>query len=162
MTVRKTALFALFALLLLAGCDGRTSGLDTVTGLENHTGSVQAIIDLVHAGKPNEALALLDSLHAAVVSLRADLRGLRFTGTANTLLDPFILPAGTYRVHLTTAGHAFVDVYDMQGKDLKSLFIVGTGEASAGQSTFFVSTGQQILVEISYVSAPFTLEFEKL
>jgi hypothetical protein len=162
MTGRRAIAAAICAVCLLPGCALWSGGSDSLTGLEDHTGSVQEIIDLMHAGKSDEALALLDSLHGAIVTLRSELRGLRLVGEHNMLSDPLTLPAGTYRVHFATEGHAFVDVYDMQGNDLKTLFTVGTGDASGGASTLFTSTGQQVLVEISWTSAPYTLVFERL
>jgi hypothetical protein len=130
--------------------------------LEEHTGSVQQIIDLVHAGKPDEALRLLDSLHSAVVALRSDLRGLRLTGEREALSDPVTLPSGTYRVHFTTEGFGIVELFDMQGTKLETLFIMAAGEASGGASTLYRSTGQQVLVQFSNISAPYTLLFESL
>lgn len=164
MTRRGAMAFAICALCLFAGCTFWTSGSDTLTGLEGHTGSVQQIIDLVHAGKPDEALRLLDSLHSAVVALRSDLRGLRLTGEREALSDPVTLPSGTYRVHFTTEGSGIVELFDMQGARLwlGALFAVTPGDASGGASTLYRSTGQQVLVQFSIISAPYTLVFESL
>jgi len=162
MTGRRALVVAICALSLLPGCALWTGGSGTPTGLEDHEGSVQRIIDLVHAGKPDEALVLLDSLHAAVVTLRADLRGLRLNGEHDTLFDPLALSAGTYRVHFTTEGYGIVRLFDMQGGKLETLFSMSAGDASGGASTIYRADGQQVLVETSLITAPYTLVFEGL
>jgi hypothetical protein len=158
MPCRKTLIVGLSTLALFSSWAFWIGGEDAPTGLEPYTTSVQQVIDLVHAGKTEEAFTTLDSLYSAVVTLRADLRGLRFAGTAQTLFDPSLLPAGTYRVHLITGGVATVEIVDMDGQPLEFLFLLSSGYAS----TLYTSTGQRILVHVSLCTEPYTILFEKL
>jgi len=124
--------------------------------------SVSSIIDLLEQGRTEAALWLLDSLHESTIALRANLQGLSFEGASDTLSDPFELPEGTYRVHLTTTMFAIVKLFDMQGDQVKTLFNVAMDTATRGVSTLFRSTGGRFMLEVSNTSAPYVVLFERL
>lgn len=132
-----------------------------VDALRVHENSVQKIIALADKGDEHGALALLDSLHAAVIEARAKITGLFFSGQADMLTDPFSLPAGVYRVHFTTEGFGAVKVIALDGSDSdKLLFNLAPRDASEGASTIYRAQESRIMVQFSNISAPYKLVFE--
>lgn len=139
-----------------------TAQPDSLAEFAGHEGSIASVVNLVEAGRHDEAIQLLDLLHRSIVELRASLRGWRLEGEANMLSDPLDLPAGTYRVHFTTEGFGTVTLYDMQGERISGLFNLFAGEASGGASTLFRSSGERMMVEFSNISESYVLVFESL
>ena len=147
-------------MILVAGALGASNLVDALRGYEN---SVQKIIALADKGDKQGALVLLDSLHAAVIEARAQLTGSFFPGHADTLTDPFSLPAGVYRVHFTTEGFGAAKVIVLAGSDSdKLLFNLAPGDASEGASTFYRSQGSRIMIQFSNITAPYKLVFEQI
>lgn len=131
--------------------------------LDPHKGTVAEIVGLLEQGRGSEAKELLDSLHGAVTEARAMLVGAHFTGSADVLTDPFTLPAGTYRVHLRTDGAPFVSAIPVAAPDDDvSIFMLITNDAVNGISKLYVSGGERIMLEFSYVDAPYELWFEEV
>ena len=147
-------------MILVTGVLGASNLVDALRGHEN---SVQKIIALADKGDEQGALVLLDSLHAAVIEARAQLTGSFFSGQADMLTDPFVLPAGVYRVHFTTEGFGAVEtiVLDRSDRD-KLLFNLAPGDATEGASTIYRSRGSRIMVQFSNISAPYKLVFERI
>ena len=147
-------------MILVTGALGASNLVDALRGHEN---SVQKIITLADKGDEQGALALLNSLHAAVIEARAKITGLFFSGQADTLTDPFSLPAGIYRVHLTTDGFGAVEIIVMDKPNSDDiLFNVFQGGASEGASTVYRSRGSRIMIQFSNISAPYKLVFERI
>jgi len=139
---------------------GAPSSVDSLRGHEN---SVKEIISLMDTGDKEGALALLNSLHTAVIEARAKISGSFFSGQADMLTDPFVLPAGVCRVHFTTEGFGTVEVIVLDGSDSdKLLFNVWQGAASEGASTVYRSLGSRIMIKFSNISAPYKLVFEQI
>lgn len=114
-------------------------------------------------GDDEGALALLDSLHAAVIEARARITGSFFSGQADMLTDPFVLPEGVYRVHFTTEGFGTVETIVLDEPDSdRLLFNLFAGAASEGASTIYRSRGNRIMIQFSNISAPYKLVFEQI
>jgi len=131
--------------------------------LDPYKGTVTQVVALLEQQKGDDAKALLDELQSAVTEANAVLTGTHFTGSADALSDPFTLPAGAYRVHLLTPGFfaaKAIPVSDPTTYD--RLFNLGSGEATNGASVLYVSDGSRIMVEISNVSEPYEMWFEKV
>ena len=149
---------------------------ESVEALKKHDGDISKVIDLLDKGNKEPALKILDSLHSTVTAIRTSLRGFSFCGEEAALSDPFTLPVGTYRVHLTMKGFGVVKVLDMKGEMLGYLFRVHEGWMNEEiqdhkRSTVYKSEGGKIMVEvgrIETVSPPqpppesFKIRFEKL
>ena len=147
-------------LIVIAGALGASNFVDALRGYEN---SVQKIIALADKGDEQGALALLDSLHAAVIEARANMTGSFFSGHADALTDPFSLSAGIYRVHFTTDGFGAVKIIVMDKPNSDDiLFNAFQGDASGGASTVYRSRGSQIMIQFSNMSAPYKLVFERI
>jgi len=132
--------------------------------LENHVHTVEEIINELRSDNMEEARNLLDSLHSAIVSVRSKLVGLEFRGQSDALTDPFVLPSGIYRVHFKTEGFGAVDLIPLLNPDERTLlFNVFQGQAAGGISVLYVSSEtQEVLIQFSNISSPYTLIFEKL
>jgi hypothetical protein len=160
MKKRTVVVVILTLLIAIVGALGASNVVDAVRGHEN---SVKQIITLIDKGDNDGALALLDSLHASVIEARARITGSFFPGQANMLTDPFVLPAGVYRVHFTTEGFGAVEVIVLDGSDSdKLLFNLAPGDASEGASTVYRSHGSRIMIQFSNISAPYKLVFERI
>lgn len=160
--MHKRILLTVMVVLLIT-IVGALSAPSFVDALRGHENSVQKIIALADKGDNEGALMLLNSLHAAVIEARAKITGLFFSGQANTLTDPFVLPAGVYRVHFTTEGFGAVKVIVLAGSDSeKLLFNLAPGNASEGASTVYRSHGSRIMIQFSNISAPYKLVFERI
>jgi|GEM_PF-1635469 len=131
--------------------------------LDPHRGTVAEIVGLLEQGKGGEAKELLDDLHGAATEARAMLTGTRFTGGSDVLTDPFTLPAGAYRVHLRADGAPFVSAIPVAAPDddvqILALF---ANDAVDGISKLYVSGGERIMLEFTYVDAPYELWFEEI
>jgi len=158
---KRTIVVAIVVLLItIVGALGAPSLVDSLRGHEN---SVKEIIALADKGDDEGALALLNSLHTAVIEARGKITGLFFSGQANMLTDPFVLPAGVYRVHFTTEGSGIVETVVLDGSDSeKLLFCLASGDASEGASTAYRSRGSRIMTQFSLISAPYKLVFEQI
>jgi hypothetical protein len=158
---KRTVVVVIVTLLIaIVGALGAPSPVDL---LREHENSVQEIITLIDKGDDEGALALLDSLHTAVIEARAKITGLFFSGQADTLTDPFSLSAGVYRVHFTTEGFGAVKVIILAGTDGdKLLFNLAPGDASEGASTFYRAQGSRIMIQFSNITAPYKLVFERI
>ncbi len=158
---KRVAVAIVVALMIVvAGALGASNLVDALRGHEN---SVQRIIALADKGDEQGALVLLNSLHAAVIEARAKMTGLFFSGQANKLTDPFVLPAGVYRVHFTTNGFGAVKTVVLAESDNeKLLFNLAPGDASEGASTVYRSRGSRIMIQFSNISAPYKLVFERI
>ena len=159
----KKQVAVVIVVTLLAVAVGALGASNLVNALRGHENSVRKIIALADKGDKQGALALLDSLHAAVIEARAQLTGLVFSGHADMLTDPFPLSAGIYRVHFTTEGFGAVKVIVLSGSDTdKLLFNLAPGDATDGASTIYRSRGSRIMVQFSNISAPYKLVFERI
>ena len=158
---KRTMLVAVVALgILVVGALGASNLVGTLRGHEN---SVKEIINLADKGDNDGALALLNSLHAAVIQARARITGSSFSGQADMLTDPFVLPEGICRVHFTTEGFGAVKAIVLDGSESdRLLFNLAPGEASEGASTVYRSRGSRIMVQFSNVLAPYKLVFEQI
>ena len=160
MKKRMAVVMVVALMIVVAGALGASSLVDALRGHEN---SVQKIIALADKGDEQGALALLNSLHAAVIETRARITGLFFSGHAETLTDPFSLPAGIYRVRFTTDGFGAVKVIVLEGSGGdKLLFNLAPGDASDGASTFYRAQGSRIIIQFSNITAPYKLVFERI
>lgn len=160
--MNKRTVVVVIATLLIAivGALGAPSRVDL---LREHENSVQEIITLIDKGDDEGALALLNSLHTAIIEARAKITGWLFSGQANILTDPFSLPVGVYRVHFTTEGFGAVKVIALDGYDSdKLLFNLAPGDASEGASTIYRAQESRIMVQFSNISAPYKLVFERI
>ncbi|MBN1681266.1 MAG: hypothetical protein JW966_13345 [Anaerolineae bacterium] len=122
----------------------------------------------------DEATALLQTgEYADLVAARSVLAavdslclGLDFEGDADMVSDPVYVPEGLYRVTVTTEKYFIMHVMKLEGScghaSFGSLFNVGEGEANNGADSLLESEGCEALWDISNVSAPYTVTFEKL
>jgi len=160
MNKRTVVLVIVTLLIAIVGALGAPSLVDL---LREHENSVQEIITLIDKGDDEGALALLNSLHTAIIEARAKTTGWLFSGQANMLTDPFVLPAGVYRVHFTTEGFGAVEAIVLDGSDSdKLLFNLAPGNASEGASIIYRSHGSRIMIQFSNISAPYKLVFERI
>jgi len=160
MKKRMLAVIVVAVTIVVAGALGASNLVDALRG---HESSVQEITSLADKGDNAGALMLLDSLHAAVIETRAKITGLFFSGQADKLTDPFVLPVGVYRVHFTTQGFGAVKTVVLDSSDGdKLLFNLAPGDASEGASTVYRSRGSRIMIEFSNISAPYKLVFEQI
>jgi hypothetical protein len=159
-----TVLAVALVTLLTVGCFSLAADYSPVTALlQPQKGAVSGIIQLLNQGKDQEATQALDALHDAVTQARALLNGTHFTGSTNMLTDPFSLPAGTYRVHVVTAGYLAAKAFPVTNPDnYDRIFNFFEGQATDGMTALYVSNGQRIMVEISNTSAPYELWFKKM
>ncbi|MFP3953119.1 MAG: hypothetical protein ACLFVS_03215 [Candidatus Acetothermia bacterium] len=150
-------------LLVLSVAAGPSVLAGPADPLRGHEGEVAEIVGLIDGGEKETALEKLDSLHAAVVEARAELNGWVFEGSSGKrLTDPFVLPEGTYRVHFTTEGFGSVKVMFLEKDSWDLLFNLSPGKASEGASALYRSGGETIIVQISNITEPYKLVFEKL
>jgi len=158
MKKRTVAVTIVALVIIVAAALGASNLVDVLRGHEN---SVQKIVALADKGDNNGALVLLNSLHAAAIQARAKITGSFFSGQADMLTDPFILPEGIYRVHFTTEGFGAVKTVVLDSSDSdKLLFNLAPGDASGGASTVYRSHGSRIMIQFSNISAPYKLVFE--
>jgi len=150
--------------ILCVGCFSFAVDYSSVTALlQPQSGAIAEIIQLLDQGKEADARELLDELHEAVVQTRAMLTGLRFEGTANTLVDPFTLPVGTYRVTARTEGALIVKAFPVDDPDdYALLFNLFMEEAADGAGTVYRSNGERIMLEFTNITAPYELWFEEI
>ncbi len=160
MTRRLTVLVATVLAIVALGSLYATASENPLQG---YVGSIQTAVTLVDEGNTQDALALLNSLAIAITTAREELTGWSFTGQADLLTDPFVLPAGVYRAHFKTAGYGIVEVMPLDDSGyVPSLFAVNSGEASQEVSTIYRSQGDTVLIQFSAITAPYTLVFERL
>ena len=160
MKKRMVIVMVVALVVVVAGALGASN---LVNALRGHESSVQEIIALADKGDNERALMLLDSLHAAVIETRAKITGLFFSGQADKLTDPFVLPAGVYRVHFTTQGFGAAEVIVLDRSDSdRLLFNLASGDASEGASTVYRSGGSRIMIQFSNITAPYKLVFERI
>ncbi len=156
-------LVVVVGLLVLSVFAGQSALAGPADPLRGHEGEVAEIVGLIDGDEKEAALEKLDSLHAAVVETRAGLNGWVFEGSSGkSLTDPFVLPEGTYRVHFTTEGFGAVKVVLLEKDSWDLLFNLSPGEASEGASALYRSRGETTIVELSNISEPYKLVFEKL
>jgi len=158
---KRTVVVVIVTLLIaIVGALGAPNLVDL---LREHENSVQEIMTLIDKGDDEGALALLNSLHTAIIEARVKITGWLFSGQANMLTDPFVLPAGAYRVHFTTEGFGAVGTIVLDGPDSDDiLFNVFQGAASEGASAIYRSRGSRIMIQFSNISAPYELVFEQI
>lgn len=163
---RRALLFAVALTLavVIIGCASIPVDYSTPKALlEPYKTTVTEIVGLLDQGRGDDAKALLDELHGAVVGARSILTGTRFAGETNALTDPFTLAAGAYRAHLKTDGSPFVTVTPVAAPDDgEFLFTLYGSEAANGMTTLYVSEGVRIMLQFTFVSAPYELWFEKI
>lgn len=94
---------------------------------------------------------------------------LSFEGDAATVIGPVDIPAGTYRATIKTAGYSIIQISAISGECgagtsflSPSLFILMEGQAATGAEAIVTSNKCSALIELSNITAPWTLEFEKL
>jgi len=150
--------------ILCVGCFSFAVDYSSVTALlQPQGGAVAEIIQLLDQGKEQDAAELLDKLCEAAVEARAVLVGLYFAGDADNVSDPFVLPAGAYRVHLKTDGAPFVAAIPLAEPDSYDyIFSLMSHDAVEGISAFYSSDGERIVLEFTYVDAPYELWFEEI
>jgi len=92
--------------------------------------------------------------------------GMKFSGENAKLLGPIELPAGLYRVTLTTNGYFIAKLEiidgDCSGTGLGALYGIFEGQASDGSETLIKSSGCTTLIDTSNVTDPWTLTIEPL
>lgn len=148
---------------MAVGCFSLAADNSAVNALlQPQKGAVSTIIQSLNQGNEQEATQALDALHDAVTQARALLNGTSFTGSADTLTDPFTLPAGTYRVHCKTSGYLIVHVVDVATASGEYIFNLASGDATSGASTLYLSDGSRVMLEFSNVNTPYELWFEKM
>jgi hypothetical protein len=124
---------------------------------------VTEIVGLLDQGRGDDARSLLGELHDAVIEANALLVGTYFSGSADVLTDPFALASGTYRVHLKTDGAPFVAIVPIAAPDRPSrIFSLISNDAVDGISKLYVANGDRIMLEFSFVDAPYELWFERI
>lgn len=80
-------------------------------------------------------------------------------GRASIVLDPLFIPAGIYRLTLTTSDTIYISSEQLQGDcDLLAL-APSAGDAANGYQEIFESEGCQILIEVN-ANAPWQIIFE--
>jgi len=92
--------------------------------------------------------------------------GMTFSGNGAKLLGPIDLPAGLYRVTLTTTGYfsAKLEVItgDCESTGLIGLYGIFEGQANEGSETLIKSSGCTTLIDTSNVTDTWTLTIEPL
>jgi hypothetical protein len=91
--------------------------------------------------------------------------GLDFEGDREIVSDLVLVPEGIYRVTVTTPGYFIMRPTVIEGScdpDGYSLFNLSDGEATSGAQAIFKSQKCAVLWEISNVTAPYKVTFEKM
>lgn len=131
-----------------------------------------------------DLIAIFDQLDQAIQTLRETCAGggestteaqpeapstLSFSGDADTVIGPVDIPAGTYRATATTDGYLIVHITAISGECgagtsrlSEGLFSLSKDDATNGAEAIFTSRDCSALMEVSLVSVPWTLEFEKV
>lgn len=155
------------------GCDPFTVSIRLTDGIS------RAQHDLAQA---KSLTTVLDQLIQAIQTLRDTCAGegspestteaeasLSFSGDKDTVIGPVDIPAGTYRATATTAGYIIVHISALSGEcgagtrgSSDRLFSNSEGEATNGAESILISKACNALLEVSNITAPWTLEFEKL
>lgn len=132
---------------------------------------VQTVLDDALAALTAAQSASMDDQYSAIVETRAMLAtldsrclGLDFEGTAEIVTDSVYIPAGIYRVTVTTEGYFIMHETVLSGscKFSRLGLNVSAGDATQGAQALFNSDGCTLLWEISNVTAPYTVSFEKM
>lgn len=92
---------------------------------------------------------------------------LSFSGNKDQVLGPITIPNGIYRARVTTAQSIIVEINPISGEcgqgtgNYLSTLLFSLNEAN-GAEAVLTSRGCRTLIAVSLVSAPWTLEFEKV
>ena len=109
-----------------------------------------------------EDLAAVQNLIASDVAACA---GLAFEGTSGVVIGPIDIPEGVYKVVVVTEGYFIATEIVLEGECEFAGFMginISSGGASEGTEVVFQSSGCEALLETSNVTAPWTLEFQKI
>lgn len=126
-----------------------------------------SITTLLTESQGMDTLTILDALRIAVSEHTIACTGLVFTSDEygmQPVIGPFSVPAGVYRMTLTTTGF-LTSSFDLLTGDCDTMFanfLVTGDEATEGVQKVFESEGCEVLLSVSNTREPWTLEFEKL
>jgi hypothetical protein len=120
------------------------------------------------ADEEDPAAALRD-IQSQIGEFQAACAGLSFSSEEYGLqpvLGPLTIPEGVYRLTLTTDGAFILSATILGGEcdelDYLGLFLIFPGTAAEGAQTVLDTGECEVLLQISNVSDPWTLTFEKL
>lgn len=131
-------------------------------------GVIQVASDALATAKDLDAAGQYDAAvnaKKALMTLDTICLGLDFEGNAEKVSDPVYVPKGIYRVTATTEGFFMLRPTILEGNcdpDGITLFNLSSGEGNTGAQAILKSEGCVALWEISNVSAPYSLKFEKM
>ncbi len=124
--------------------------------------------DAQAATDPKAAVDLLASTSSKIAALQADCNGLLFSGKTNGVIGPVELPEGIYKAITDTTGFLSAtitaidgDCHQGAGSFGSPMLYMLTDKASNAESVIS-STGCTALIEVSVVSAEWTLRIEKI
>jgi hypothetical protein len=163
-------LIVLCATLILAGSMARAQdGGELKCTDADVSAAVDEALAGLQAAQGQDAATAYEAtrqVKAELATLDSLCLGLDFEGSAtNVVSDPVIIPAGVYRVTVTTNGYFMMSGTVLEGRctDAINLFILSEGDAVTGAQAVLESEGCTVLWEISTVSAPpYTVTFEKI
>jgi hypothetical protein len=116
---------------------------------------------------PLDAALSLVPIANTIYNKNALCNGLTFEGSegSSPLLGPFAIPDGIYRVRLVTDGYFTAEFTPVAGEcEVDSLmFVLFEGQATDGVEILMTTSGGCMgLVEVSNVTADWTLEFQQV
>lgn len=141
----------------------RCSKADIQTMIEMIQGGFFALLEEEDMTTAWQVISALNGTYNRIYALCSPLS---FEGENQQVIGPIDIPAGVYRVILTTEGYFIADVEPIDGqceaRGFTGLFNVTSGRANQGAESLLISDGCEALIVTSNVSAPWTLVFEKI
>jgi len=135
-----------------------------VVALEDHVAKIRVAQD---EGELASVLGLLAALQPFVSEVMSLCGPLTWEGDSETLIGPVRIPEGYYRATVTTDGYFITKLTAIDGEcsgssSFMPLFNLSGEQASDGAEALVMSEGCSALLEISNISAPWTLVLERM
>lgn len=173
--MKRLVLLLMFVLLLSLLTTPTLAQENTTTGCDVNTltaaiteiiGTLESAQASLEGGDTASSVATLFDAENALANLRLQCSGMTFQGSAATVLGPIDFPDGTYRVTATTSGFFIAELQPISGtcetQLFGSLFTLMSGQATSGAEATFTARSCSTLVNVSNITAPWTLTFENL
>jgi hypothetical protein len=135
-------------------------------------GAVDAALEQLAAARDletSEALAALAEVRSGLSKAERECLGLDFEGTANTVSDPVEIPAGLWRVTITTEGYIILSVMVLDGTceaqgiyGADTLASLSRGQGVDGSDVLFMSEGCTAIWQTQNVTDPYTVTFQRM
>ncbi len=132
-----------------------------------------AVIKMANAlksgGNSEADMTALIKLQTAISEANIACNGMKFSGNSAKLIGPFDLPAGIYRVTVTTTSHFFAELKVLSGKcdtghgfDTILLVVVNIDGTKRSDEAILQSEGCNLVIKTSDILKPWQLTIEPL